>query len=302
MPATVHFAPALANGGLILGRTQVVTQATGLVEVSAQYIARQADLPRVVDRFFLDAAPPIFPEASISARTLQQGALFMVNYSVAQEYGIATITARYAGVSNKPIVPFRTFEYVSFTQRVAFNASTTGAFGAGRNFRNSFLAEPNNEYLTFPVATVDLSGRVEQTKFTFASLATSPEADLPPRPTLAEGIAELSSGRVRPRDEPRKFGGEWRETSDPTNDVQPGESYSSVTELIAPPNVAPSQVLSFLAQQNGLNDLSDLTPEAWADRGVVPSGYFSIARRTQAITPSVYIREITYVPRISSGS
>jgi hypothetical protein len=303
MAATVHFAPALANGGLILGRTQVVTQATGLVEVSAEYIARQADLPRVVDRFFLDAPPPIFPTASISPRNLQQGALFMVNYAVSQEYGIATITARYAGVTSKPIVPYRTFDYVNFTSSNLIFVSLTGAFG-GSNFVKAFGAEENNDYLRNFAATVSLKGRAEQTRFTFAALADAPQPNLPPpAKDITDAVSEIESGAVRARGGfTGFFGGEFTfEAVDPLP-LAPGATVDPVTGLISPPKVSPLQVITFAAEQNGLNHLSEVTAEQWADRGIRPQGYYSIAKRNQAITPSVFIREITYIPRVALGA
>lgn len=300
MPATVHFAPELTQGNLVIGRTIVNTQVTGLVDVSIDYICRQSDLEAQVEKFFVDAEPPIFPARSISPNNLQQGKLFMVNYGVDQQYGVATINARYAGVTSKPIRPFKTFDYDTFAVGARVYVALSGNFGS-QDYIGGI--EPNNDFSSGNnyAMTVGMRGRVESVKYTWASLDTGvlPEG-LPDRPFPFEAIAdiELIPGTLNYRDDLQgEFGSLFMEQVwTQISETQTASSY-------APAKVSALDVLNYAVTQNGLsggapNAFASLTVEQWLARGVGPQIFFTIARRTEAVTPSVYIREIEYKPSV----
>jgi hypothetical protein len=191
MPSVVHFAPSLVAGSLLIAKSMVNTQATGLVEVSVDYICRSADLPSQVAKFFLDAPPPIFPSKTISTSSLARGKLFMLNYGVTDQYGIATINARYAGVTAKAARPFATFEYSSFAVGVPVYANLAGVFGSqafigGVQYDNDFSAGA-------ALLLVGMRGRAEIVKYTFATLDEESGAptSLPPQPSNDKALAKL---------------------------------------------------------------------------------------------------------------
>lgn len=300
MPATVHFAPELTQGNLVIGRTIVNTQVTGLVDVSIDYICRQSDLEAQVEKFFVDAEPPIFPARSISPNNLQQGKLFMVNYGVDQQYGVATINARYAGVTSKAIRPFKTFDYDDFAVAARVYVSLSGNFG-GQDYigpgelDNDFVS--GNNY----AMTVGLRGRVESVKYTWASLDTGVlPGNLPSRPLEADAIADIElipGALVYRTDLSGKFGSVFTQST--WTEIAAGQLQQSYQ----PATATAFEVLSYAATQNGLsgsppNAFLPLTVEQWLARGVGPQIGFTIARRTESVTPSVYIREIEYKPTV----
>jgi hypothetical protein len=297
MPAIVHFAPSLTAGGLLISKSQVNTQITGLVEVSVDYLCRSSDLPTVIAKFFLDAPPPIFPSRVISQASLAQGKLFMVNYGVTDQYGVATINARYAGVTSKQIKPFATFEYSSFGVAVSVYANTAGNFGS-----QSYLAplESSNEFQFPPgIMTVGMRGRAESVKYTFATLDAEsgiPTA-LPPPPNNESAFAklELIPGAISSTDVNGRFG-------DVLTDPSPFQVFDPINNPPAPPETVNSNdVINYVAQVNNFptgTDFRNLTIDQWRARGVVPSVFWETERRVEAVTPSVYVREIIYRPSI----
>jgi hypothetical protein len=298
MPATIHFSPSLVSGGLLLGKTNVNTQVSGLVDVSIDYICRTADLDIHLDKFFLDAPPPTFPSRTISPGALAESKLFMVNYGVDDQYGVATISARYAGVTSKPIKPYATFEYSDFSAAVPVFVNTSGAFGA-----QDFIGfEPNNDFQFMPGAmTIGMRGRLESISYTFATLdsASAIPTTLPPPPAAEDAFAELEliPGAINSTDFNGRFGEVFTEAQlQVIIDGQPGGSN------FVPPLINSLQVLEFAAQANGLPGagpsqwFGGLSVDQWRARGVLPAALYNIARRTQAITPSVYVREIKYRP------
>jgi hypothetical protein len=300
MPSVVHFAPSLVSGGLLVGKTNVNTQVTGLVDVTVDYICRTADLDTHLEKFFLDAPPPVFPSRTISTTALVEGKLFMVNYGVNDQYGVATISARYAGVTSKPIKPYATFEYIDFAVRVPVYVNTTGAFGS-----QQFIGyiEANNDFSAPPGAmTVRMRGRAEAISYAWATLDTSSPAPLllPPAPSEADAFAELElvGGGISVTE----FEGEFGYAA---NAQLPLFTIGDPNAAnYTPPKVASLDVLYFVAQANGLppgkpsESFQGLTMNDWRARGVVPRAYYSISRRTQAVTPSVYVREIEYAPTV----
>jgi hypothetical protein len=298
MPATIHFSPSLVSGGLLLGKTNVNTQVSGLVDVSIDYICRTADLDIHLDKFFLDAQPPTFPSRTISPSALAEGKLFMVNYGVDDQYGVATISARYAGVTSKPIKPYATFEYSDFSAAVPVFVNTSGAFG-GQNFIG---VEPINDFQFTPGAmTIGMRGRLESISYTFATLdsASAIPTTLPPPPAAEDAFAELEliPGAINSTDFNGVFGFVFTE-----------EVVKTIADApVGSPNFEPARinsgdVLEFVAKVNGLPGnvftewFGGLSVEQWRARGVLPTAFYNIARRTQAITPSVYVREIKYRP------
>jgi len=300
MPATVKFSNALSVGNMVLGQSEVATQNSGLVEVSTEYIARSSDLPRIIEKFYLDAPPPIFPSSVISPRNLQDGKLFMVSHTVNNQYGIATITARFAGVTSRSVSPFKTFEYINFAVNRPIYVSLSLDFGGLNYIKSKSSGDINNDFARQYAATVGFSGRIEQINYTFATLSKDADAKLPPAPTIAQSISEMNTSGVvgRPGTGDGGFGGKFGGERTIVYDV--GEDEWVVTE---PPIFSGSAVIGKVATSKGLSSASAilLTPEEWKDRGVEPQGYFSIEKRSEAVTPSVYIREITYVPRVTSG-
>jgi hypothetical protein len=301
MPALVHFAPSLTQGNLTIGPSSVNTQVNGLVEVSIDYICRESDLEAQIEKFYVDAPPPIFPTRGISPSNLQQGKLFMVNYGVTQQYGVATINARYAGVTSKAVRPFKTFSYSDFAVGAKVYVSLTGNFGGGdflpfNEPDNDFLGGSNNYSMT-----VGMRGRVESIKYTWASLDTDAvPTSLPARPTAADAIAdiELIAGAISYRtDLTGRFGNVFSEAV--WQEIAAGQ----LEQSYQPVNVGALEVLQYAAQQNGLVGLvprvfDALTIDQWTARGVGPQILFSISRRSEAVTPSVYIREIEYKPSV----
>lgn len=300
MPVLVHFAPGLTQGNLLIGPSSVNTQVNGLVEVSIDYICREADLETQVEKFFVDAPPPIFPARSISPSNLEQGKLFMVNYGVSQQYGVATINARYAGVTSKAIRPFKTFSYNDFAVGAKVYVSLTGSFGGSEYLP---YAEPDNDFLKTGnhSMTVGMRGRVESVKYTWASLDTDVvPTSLPTRPTAADAIAdiELIAGAISYRtDLEGRFGSVF------TQAVWTEIAAGQLEQSYEPVKVGALEVLEYAAAQNGLVGLvprvfDSLTVDQWTARGVGPQIFFAISRRVEAVTPSVYIREIEYKPSV----
>jgi hypothetical protein len=291
MPSVVHFAPSLGAGALLIAKSMVNTQVTGLVEVSVDYICRSADLPSQVAKFFLDAPPPIFPSKTISTSSLAQGKLFMVNYGVTDQYGIATINARYAGVSSRPIKPFATFEYSSFAVAVPVYVGLSGKFGS-----QMFVGFEADDDFTFPPApmVVPMRGRAEAISYTFATLSANDAPELP-QPTDPFAELELVPEAIRYNtDKTGRFG-----------DVLTAPQISVIGVTPATPaTVGSFQVLQYAAQSAGLPGaqpqewFGGLTVAQWKERGVTPFVGYQISRQVQAITPSVYVREIKYKPLV----
>lgn len=297
MSATVHFAPTLAAGSLMIGKATVNTQATGLVDVMVDYICRSADLPTHVAKFYIDAPPPVFPSKTIARSALAQGRLHMVNYGVSDQYGIATIQARYAGVTSQPIKVFKSFDYSDFTIAARVYVSLTGFFGG--QFEVIAFNEADNDFATNHALTVGMRGRTEGVKYTWASLDTGtlPET-LPPKPSIDDAFAELEliPGALTYRtDFSGRFGDRFAQA------VWTEISQGVLTQNYEPAQATALQVLLYAAEQNGLvgpvqRAFAALSVDDWRSRGVVPQVGFNISRRTEAVTPSVYIREIEYRP------
>jgi len=301
MPSVVHFAPSLVSGGLLVGKTNVNTQVTGLVDVTVDYICRTADLDTHLEKFFLDAPPPVFPSRTISTTALVEGKLFMVNYGVNDQYGVATISARYAGVTSKPIKPYASFEYSDFAVAVPVYVSLSGAFGS-----QEFIGFGEVNDFAFPpgAMTVSFRGRAESIAYTWATLdtASAVPTTLPPRPAESDALAELElvPGAIVSTNYLGEFGEVFN-----TPQLEVLINGQNVGSNYEPPKVNSLDVLTYAAQQNGLlagGNLRDwfgvLTVAQWQSRGVVPRVGFQVSRRTQAITPSVYIREIEYTPLV----
>jgi hypothetical protein len=292
MPSVVHFAPSLGAGALLIAKSMVNTQVTGLVEVSVDYICRSADLPTQVAKFFLDAPPPIFPSKTISTSSLAQGKLFMVNYGVTDQYGIATINARYAGVTARPIKPFATFEYSNFAVAVPVYVGLSGQFGS-----QMFVGlEVDNDFV-FPSApmTVAMRGRAEAIGYTFATLSANQTPELP-QPTDPFAELELVPNAINYNtDKSGRFGDVL--TENPT--------FSIIGAPPPPPaTVTAFEVLQYAAASAGLPGtgpsewFGGLTVAQWQERGVVPRVFYQTSREVQSITPSVYVREIKYAPLV----
>jgi hypothetical protein len=297
MPSTVHFAPSLGAGALLIAKSMVNTQATGLVEVSVDYICRSADLPSQVAKFFLDAPPPIFPSKTISTSSLAQGKLFMVNYGVTDQYGIATINARYAGVTAKAARPFATFEYSSFAVGVPVYANLAGVFGS-----QAFMGggEYDNDFsVGAALLLVGMRGRVEIVKYTFATLDEESGAptSLPPQPSNDKALAklELVPDNIIIGDKVGRFG-DVLTVPPPVQLFDPLGNPPPVPPLVSAPAVVDYLVLAN-AYPAGFQ-FRDLTLEEWRARGVEPAIYWNTSTRTEAVTPSVYIREIVYAPAV----
>jgi hypothetical protein len=300
MPSTVHFAPSLGAGSLLIAKSMVNTQTTGLVEVSVDYICRSADLPTQVAKFFLDAPPPIFPSKTISTSSLAQGKLFMVNYGVTDQYGIATINARYAGVTARAIKPFATFEYSNFAVSLPVYANLAGVFGS-QKFIGSL--EFDNDFSANDVLRVSMRGQAEVVKYTFATLdaESGVPTSLPPRPTDDKAFAklELVPDGIRIADRTGRYG-DILTPAVPNEKLIPFENDPPPAPPPEPlPTVSADAVASYLLVANNYPagfQFRDITLEQWRERGVQPRIYWNIARQTEAVTPSVYIREITYAP------
>lgn len=300
MPALVHFAPDLTQGSLVIGPSSVNTQVNGLVEVSIDYICRESDLDTQVEKFYVDAPPPIFPTRGISPSNLQQGKLFMINYGVTHQYGVATINARYAGVTSKAILPFKTFSYNDFAVGAKVYVSLTGSFG-GQDYLPQNEADNDFLFGNNYAMTVGMRGRVESIKYTWASLDTDAlPTSLPARPTAADAIAEIEliAGAISYRtDLQGRFGSVF------TKAVWTEIAAGQLAQSYEPVKVGALEVLEYAAAQNGLVGLvprvfESLTVDQWTARGVGPRILFSVSRRTEAVTPSVYIREIEYKPSV----
>jgi hypothetical protein len=295
MPATVIFAPSLVSGALLLGSTSVTTQVTGLVEVSIEYICRRADIDAQLEKFFLDAPPPIFPSQTISASTLKNGKLFMLNYGVEDQYGVVTISARYVGVTSKQIKPYLNFAYKDFNVAVNVHVSTSGYFGGRLKVRELFPNETNNDFDSEPAFGVGFRGRSEEISYNFATLDTVFDESTLTRPTNENAFAEIAlTGRIRDGTFVGEFGSVFNSS---TYDLLVVGSASP--NFVEPALVSAGAVRDYAAEQNGLDrDFSTLTIADWADRGVMPNSNFLLSRRTTAITPSVYLREFKFTPFI----
>jgi hypothetical protein len=123
---------------------------------------------------------------------------------------------------------------------------------------------------------------------------------LPSRLTAADAIAdiELIAGAINYRtDLTGRFGNLFSEAV--WKEIAAGQ----LEQSYEPVNVGALEVLQYAAQQNGLvgpvpRAFDALTIDQWTARGVGPQILFSVGRRVQAITPSVYIREIEYKPSV----
>jgi hypothetical protein len=297
MSAIVHFSSALAAGSLVVGKTTVNTQVTGLVDVSVDYLCRSADLPTHVAKFYIDAPPPVFPSKTIARSTLSQGRLHMVNYGVSDEYGIATISARYAGVTSQPIKPFKSFEYSDFATGARVYVSLTGFFGGP--YEVGAFNEADNDFAYNHALTVGMRGRTEGFKYTWASLDTGtlPET-LPPKPSTDDAFDELElipGALTYNTDLSGRFGDRFAQA------VWTEISQGQLEQSYAPAPATAFDVLTYAAEKSGLvgtvpTVFAVLSVDDWRSRGVQPQVFFNTSRRTEAVTPSVYIREIEYRP------
>jgi hypothetical protein len=301
MPSLTHFAPALTSGGLLIGASSVATQPSGLVEVSVEYICRRTDLAAQIAKFFIDAPPPIFPSRAVAAANLQEGKLFLVNYTVNEQYGVATIQARYAGAT-KTITPFKTFDYNNFSVSVPLYTTLQGywfgsaiqgfAFGAGATRipevgNNDFNAGSSGANW----ASVTMTGRLEVVRFSYATLAATP----PPASVgaasadfFAEINYEANSFRVGDKfDREGRFGGPF------VDGVQEELTALEVANKVAQLNGAPGIVPRVWFE-------SIVTSNVLAERGVAPLIRVTTSRRIEAVTPSLYVIEIEYRPEIDA--
>lgn len=295
MPATVLFAPSLVSGALLLGNTNVVTQVTGLVEVNIDYICRRADLDAQLDKFFLDAPPPTFPTRAISAATLKEGKLFMVNYGVQDQYGVVTISAKYVGVTSKPIKPYLNFAYKDFNTLVGVHVSTSGYFGGQDKVFELFPNEVDNDFLFRPAFRVGFKGRAEEISYNFATLDTAFDESALIAPPTDKVFAEIAlTNIIIDGTTSGRFGSVFNTaTLDLLIDGVPAPDFTE------PAVVTPQEVRDFAATQNGLDrSFSELSLEDWTGRGVRPRVNVNLSRRITAITPSVYLREFKFTPFI----
>jgi hypothetical protein len=290
MPALTHFAPALSAGGLLIGNSSVNNQLNGLIEVSVDYLCRTTDLTAQLGKFFLDAAPPVFPTKTINPATLANGKLHMSSYSVNESRGIATINARYAGVRSGVPKPFLTFSYQAFSVKCSVFAALDGRFGGqqfigGPEFDNDFSRNPG-------IATVTFGGEAQSISYNFATLNTdlSNSSSAAPQPPDESAIVKISVLNAQNLNGNGRFG-------DVLTEPEPREKFNSAQP--AAPLANARDVAAYVLSANNYPfgfQLSDIPAEQWKERGVYPSIFWIVERKAQAITPSVYVREIVYRP------
>jgi len=281
MAATVIFNSAMQSGQLVIASSSVVTQATGLVEVVVEYVCRKSALASALEGFYIDAPPPIFPSSSISAGTLALGKLFMVSFSSETQHGISRIEARYVGVSSKTVRPFKSFRYSDFSVDEPVYVSLSGNFG--QNLTSASAADSSsNDFLNiYPAMRVAFSGRLQSVTHTWAALADSAVPTVAQQPAQEEAFAEI------------RLGSDARGIIVRTSNFE-GAFGSGAT-------ATSSQVVQYAADKNGYSttggyNFEGITLDQWLARGVKPTAYFRTGTRLEAITPSVYVREIEYIP------
>jgi len=300
MAATVIFNSALQSGQLVITSSSVVTQATGLIEVVVQYVCRKSALASALEGFYIDAPPPIFPSGSISATALSLGKLFMVAFSSETQHGISRIEARYVGVSSKIVRPFKSFRYSDFSVDEPVYVSLSGNFG-----QNVATSNPddilNNDFLrTYPALRVAFSGRLQSVTHTWATLADSVVPAVASEPTQQEAFAEVRLGGsagfiVNTTDFQGVFG-----ITRTFAEVSPGLLQETESQAIA----TSADVAQYAATKNGYArgslgfNFEPITLEQWFARGVRPTVNFQRGTRLEAITPSVYVREIEFIPYV----
>jgi hypothetical protein len=300
MPAVTRYNSQLTAGQMVIGESAATTQANGLVEVAVDYICRTSDLAKQLEKFYLDAPPPVFPQNAITPRSVRDGKLYMLNHGVRNVYGASIISARFVGVSSKQQQPYRTFEYLSFATNRPVYVSLSLAFGSIDYIQINFPdGTGDNDFKQNYAALVPFSGRIEQTTFTFAVLANEPTAAaLPPEPNFFEAVSELEAGPITIRG---GYQGKFGQGNTFQIVTGPGLPPGGIPQYTPAPLFSAADVMGQVSDANGLPRNFQLAPEEWAARGVRPQGYFSVNRKTEAVTPSVYIREITFVPRVTSG-
>ena len=282
MAATVIFNSAMQSGQLVIAGSSVVTQATGLVEVVVEYVCRKSALASALEGFYIDAPPPIFPSSSISAATLTLSKLFMVSFSSKTEHGISRIEARYVGVSSKTVRPFKSFRYSDFSVDEPVYVSLSGNFGQNLTATSSADSSDNDFLNIYPALRVGFSGRLQSVTHTWAALADAAVPTVAQQPAQEEAFAEI------------RLGADARGIIVTTTNFE-GDFGTGATATSAQVAQYASDKSGYATGSGGYN-FEAITLEQWVARGVKPTAYFRTGTRLEAITPSVYVREIEYIP------
>lgn len=307
MPALVHFNNALSNGVLVTS-TQVARQANGLIDVQIDYVGRAAKLSQLMRLFYLDAPPPVFPASDLSRADLVNGKLFMVSSSTAQANGIATISARYAGVAFGIEKAFVAYDYRDFSANVPVYVTLDGNFGGYANrylaaYRDGQDGIPNDFFSMIPAFYVIMSGRVATVRYTYAELAetgaTSQIAVTKPK-GLVSGVTAKRIENNQNGDAQGRFGATVNATTGVLDAVQTTsgnvsqfaeQSYNGFSEGFPPANFSAS----------AFKQLSTISTQEWQVRGVSPVVEYSRSEKADAVTPSVLVREITYTAQVAQS-
>jgi hypothetical protein len=134
MPSIVHQSSALALRGLSLVEQSLARQPSGLVNAVVKYVAPAARLAQVLPQFEIDSPPPIHPDL-IDRDELQTRRLYLENFSVDKQAGLAYINAHYAGALTRGLAtPHQTNQFERGTTNMPIaSLSESGQVGSGND-------------------------------------------------------------------------------------------------------------------------------------------------------------------------
>jgi hypothetical protein len=171
MPAALHISQTLNGNRFAIIEENETQEPNGLVKVALTYSVAPSYADSLLQHFFLDAAPPVFP-ATVNRASLQgsQG-LYMLDFSTDKANGLWTVSANYVGARNRSL-PF-------FTQEEESRVTPEASYYVGVDFT---AEEPPRQIPRYDVFTA---------RFTSQSITTEiASAEIPSFDRLARGSAD----------------------------------------------------------------------------------------------------------------
>jgi len=158
MSSIVHQSSALALRGLALVDQSLARQPSGLVNVAVKYVVPAVRLAQVLPQFEIDSPPPIHPDL-IDRDELQTRRLYLENFSVNKQAGLAYIDAQYAGALARGLAtPYQTTQFERGTTNMLIesifvrDSDGTGGLPTFDEYRFSY----RSRIVGYQIAAVDL--------------------------------------------------------------------------------------------------------------------------------------------------
>lgn len=133
MPSIIIGSPRWNATGLTITAQSSQEQTNGMVNVQVTYVAPATRQAQASAKFYLDAAPPIWPSVVERSEVVTNN-LYMVDRTIERANGMVTINANYAGALQR--AGFRGYylreqvEYGKLAQAYNYGQSTIGTFFA----------------------------------------------------------------------------------------------------------------------------------------------------------------------------